>query len=152
MTLKASKHEDESEGIVISFHSKWLPLLSGGEINCVFRKRGPRRATPRWIYVYVSTPTKAIVGRLPIKKIEEKLVEDCINQSSAGAIGRDELAKYAEGYNKLFVFTVGIYQLAKTEADFDHLSTRFGFYPPQSFLFLSTKGKKQLDKLCGFQD
>jgi len=150
MTLKATNKEEVSDGIIISFHGKWLTTLSSGAVGCVFRKRGPQHMIPHWIYVYVGTPMKAIAGRLPVKKVEVVSVKECIRLASEGAIGRDELAKYANGYKELFVFWVGNYQLANHGVDFAYLNSRHGFTPPQSFLLLSEQGKRRLDELCGF--
>jgi len=150
MTLKATKKEELSDGIIVSFHAKWHPLLTAGAVNCVFRKRGPQHMEPRWIYVYVGTPIKAIVGRLPLERLEVMPVTECLHLTTAGAIAKDELVQYANNYKGLFVFWVGKYQRANQEVDFDYLNSRHGFSPPQSFLLLSRQGKKQLDDLCGF--
>lgn len=151
MTLKAGKDEDLSDGIVVSFYAKWQPLLMAGKVSCVFRKRAPQHMVPRWIYAYFGTPIKAVAGRLSVQKVEAMPVAECLHHTSAGAIARDELAQYAHNYSSLFVFWVYGYQPANQEASFDHLSSLYGFAPPQSFLLLSTQGKTQLDELCGFE-
>ena len=150
MTLKATQNETVSDGIVVSFHAKWQPLLDSRAVNCVFRKRGPRHITTNWIYVYVSTPTKAIVGRLPVKKVEVLSVRECMGYATAGAITQDELSKSATGYKELFAFTVGNFKPANRVAGLNQLRSRHGFTPPQSFLLLSKQGKRQLDKLLDF--
>ncbi|HOO93761.1 MAG TPA: hypothetical protein PKX94_09840 [Opitutales bacterium] len=106
--------------------------------------------TPSWIYVYVGTPTKAIIGRLPIQKMEFLPLNECIRHSAKGAITKDDLSKYASGYAELFVFTVAEYQAAKTAVELEYLKERYAYSPPQNFLVLSKQGKQALDELCGF--
>ena len=144
------KGNDMSDGIVVSFHSKWLPILSRGAIKYVFRKRGPQNMNPKWMYVYVGSPTKAVVGRLPVTHVDTRTLRDCVGQASGGAITADELNKYADGYERLFVFTVGHYQAAARPASLAALSSKHRFVPPQSFLVLSIPGARVLDEMCKF--
>ena len=150
MTLKATIHDEISDGIIISFYSKWEPLLASGAVHCVFRKRGPRKMIPRWIYVYAGIPIKAIVGRLLVEKIEVLSIEESMRHLTKGAITEEEFSRYAAGYKELFVFTVANYQAAKKAADLENLKNRYGYSPPQSFLVLSKEGKRRIDELCGF--
>lgn len=148
--LKAVNKEDISDGIIISFHSKWQSLLMSSSVNCIFRKRGPRQMIPRWIYVYVATPIKALTGRLPVKKVEIIPIKECVNYTSKGAITEEQLVQYANDYKELFVFHVGKYQSAVRNADFAFLSSHYKFSPPQSFLLLSKQGKRIINDICGF--
>jgi len=146
MFLKAKGINDSSKGIVVSFHSKWQQILQEGKLRYVFRKRGPARMIPQWIYVYCGTPVKALIGRLPVKSLKRITVSECLKLAEYGAISENDLSNYAKDYNTLFVFEVGQYISARKAASLDQLNADYGFLPPQSFLILSEEGVDAVDK------
>lgn len=148
--LKMTNATDASESIVVSFEAKWDQPLRKNEVSVVFRKRGPRNFTPKYIYVYVGSPVCALTGRFAVEKCERLSTKDAVALADAGAIAADELERYARDYDHLYVFTVGDFESSKKELAYSDLSEKFGFSPPQSFFVLSKDGKSTVDKKAGF--
>ena len=152
MILKSQNNQDASDSILVSFSAKWAEPISDGSVLQVFRKRGPKSTSPKWVYVYAGTPIKAIVGRLPVTQLRQITIEESLALADEGAIDRKELQEYAGEYSTMFVFSVGKFEPAYKLVPVSKLKVDYGFSPPQSFLILSEKGKIALDALCGFAD
>ena len=60
-SLKATP-TDNSKSIILSFDSKWDAALHNNVVSVVFRKTGPTRFLPNYMYVYLNAPTSAIIG------------------------------------------------------------------------------------------
>jgi predicted transcriptional regulator len=146
--LKATTPTNSSSSLVISFNSRWQNPLLEGRISVVVRKRGPRAVTPDWIYVYINQPVSGIVARLPVNRFEWKgrMNPELCRQA---LLTRQELLVYS-GDEPLAVFHVGAPIRSSSVVDLRTLSSRFGFFPPQSFFILSASGKQHIDELCGF--
>ena len=149
--LKAAGPSDSSESIVISFQQKWLDPLRHQQISVVFRKRGPKKIIPRFIYVYVGSPHCLLLGRLPVTHYETLKTNAASRQAAKAGLSVDELAAYLKGYSDVFTFTVGPLQQVTRATDLKQLVERFGFSPPQSFFVLSLEGKQRLDDMAGLR-
>lgn len=152
MRLKSQDKNDASDSILVSFDAKWAKPLIDGSVSQVFRKRGPKSTSPRWVYVYAGAPIKAVIGRLPVIHLRQLTIKESLALVNEGALKRSELEEYAGEYGSLFVFAVGGFQSASSAATFHKLKENYGFSPPQSFLILSSQGKNELDALCDFAE
>jgi len=148
--LKAADLREASSSIIVSFHHNWLQPLLNNDVSVIFRKRGPRQIKPSWIYVYVGQPEGSIIGRLPIKNYSQLTIVEALQLSQEGHISKHDLQDYAGTYKKLSVFKVDPLQSSSPHVSRKTLVERFNFFPPQSFLILSTQGKILLDELAGF--
>jgi len=150
MNIKAALNEEKSSAIVVSFDATWEPLLNTDAVHHVFRKRGPANLDVKWIYVYMGSPIKALVGRLPVSSVQKLSIKDALNLALDGAIEYSELKKYAIGYLSLYVFDVGKYEKCKKHISYVELNNKYNFHPPQSFLYVSKNGHDELNTICGF--
>ena len=146
--LRRNSAEEDSEAVVVSFAMKWLNSLKANDISVVFRKRGPTQILPKWIYAYVASPLSAMVGRTPVESCRRLPVKECLKLADAGKIAVSDLEEYADGYLELVVYRIG--EFVEAEMSYLDLSKTFGFKPPQSFFYLSLKGKLELDSRIGF--
>lgn len=151
MNLKAMNREEASDGVIISFNSKWEPELGLNRIQCVFRKRGPKHIKLKWIYVYIGAPSKLLAGRFSVKKMSVQSIDKCVQLAPKGAISADELREYAKSYDELFVFEVGAFEPTCKDVHYAKLKAKYNYCPPQSFLILSKQGQVELDALCGYK-
>lgn len=149
--LKAADLREASTSIIVSFHHNWLQPLLNNDVSVIFRKRGPRQIKPAWIYVYVGQPESSIIGRLPIKHYSQLNIAEALQLSQEGQISKHDLQDYAGTYKKLAVFRVETLQRSSPHISRKTLVEKFNFFPPQSFLILSTQGKILLDELAGFE-
>ena len=148
--LKSEGSKNGSESIVVSFDSRWLKPLHENRISVVFRKRGPRSFSPKYIYVYVGSPVSALVGRTKVTKYEWMPLESALCKAQDGFIKEEELRNYAGRYSELAVFSVERFQAMPNTLSLQYLHDTFEFYPPQSFLRLSIQGEAELEKRGNF--
>lgn len=144
--LKATKPEEQSDAIILSFEERWEQSLVGNKISCVFRKRAPTKNDIKWMYVYVGSPRKAIIGKYEIKEIELLNVDAAVDLAVLGGLTKSELLDYAEDYSQIYLFSVQEFMKADKYADLDILKGKYKFTPPQSYLILSDFGKNELNK------
>lgn len=146
-TLKATGKSDASLSILVSFQSHWLEPLIENKISVVFRKRGPMHFIPDSIYIYVTNPVGAVIGRATINQYERLPVYQALKLADKGLITREELGFYAGVYGKLAVYKIGNIAISNPFVKRDTLKEQFDFFPPQSFMILSKEGRDRLDQL-----
>ena len=147
--LKATP-ADQSSCIIQSFHEKWKAPLIKSEIRVVFRKKGPKQFTPKTMYAYISTPTSAIVAKMPVLSCEFLPLDEAVQRATRGAISEDELRHYAKTNRELVVIEIGKTSVAKTPITLDYLVQTHGFWPSANFIPLSNHGVDVLDQLGDF--
>lgn len=143
-TLKGSS---DFNAIILSFHSHWADRIAKGEIKAVFRKKGPQKRIPKWMYAYVSTPLSSIVSKLLVTNVEYLSIDDAVAHSKAGLLSETQLREYADKAKGLYVFHVGQVINATAPLTLGILIERFGFWPSANYIPLSDEGVEQLDKL-----
>lgn len=147
--LKQAVHEQvPSKAIVVSFDDKWRNPLDEKQVRCIFRKRAPRNWTPKYIYMYIGSPTSSLIERCEILSLEWLRVSEALALANTGHISEPELRSYAAGYENIAVYHIKTIQMFKRPLSYSFLKQRFSFSPPQSFFALSEVGQKQLDE-CG---
>jgi predicted transcriptional regulator len=150
--LKATTNDDASEAIVVSFDAKWGEILQQKHLTRVFRKRAPRNVGPSYMYIYIGTPVRALIGRCEVFGLDWLPTKEAIALFSEGAISEDDLRRYASTYEKLAVYTVGPIQVCRSPLSFSFLQEQFTFSPPQSFFVLSRTGQQKIDEVAGFAE
>jgi predicted transcriptional regulator len=153
-SLKATP-TDNGNSIILSFDSKWDAALRNSMVSVVFRKTGPTRFLPTYMYIYLNAPISAIIGGFPITRIENLSVEDAVKAASAGGLTENEIRAYAatafgKSYSVLVAYYVGRLQLATSPITQQYLKSKYGFWPSPSFIPLSMTGKATLDRLGDF--
>jgi predicted transcriptional regulator len=143
--LKATDPADATSSIVVSFDAKWKLPLTHQQVSVVFRKRGPKSRELDWIYLYMSTPEGAIVGRGKVARYEMLPLKEALKLCPKALLTEKELGDYAFGYESLAVFFLANVQVAKTPLTLDRLAKEYEFKPPQSFIIMSKSGKRALD-------
>jgi len=142
--LKARSVEEQSNAILVSFDAKWDQVLKSGGVEYIFRKRGPTSKNINWMYVYIGSPEKSLIGRLPILQLDLMTTDTASNLASRGELSRRELEEYAGNYASLFVYHVGTLEPFQTPMAYKDLKQKYEFNPPQSFLYVSKAGQNEL--------
>jgi predicted transcriptional regulator len=153
-TLKATQ-ADSSRSIIVSFHSKWDAPLRSGKVSAIFRKAGPRKFTPDWLYAYLNAPVSAIVARIPVTDYRSVSIDDALRLANEGMISEEELRdyaapRYAKPYSSLVVYRVGAIEMAASPVTMQLLSSEYGFFASPNFIQLSESGVAILNRLAGF--
>ena len=148
---KATDPSEATDSIVISFDSRWFEPITTGKVKAVFRRRGPTKMVPKFIYVYTNSPICALIARMNVTHYEwvsDPNAELC----EKALLSVKEAAIYADTSPQLAVYHVGLLTIANPQLPLSLLNERLGFKPPQSFFHLSSQGKIMIDKLAAFPD
>lgn len=124
---------------VLSIRPQYSEKIMQGKKTVELRRRFPISATQGTIaHIYSTSPIRAMVGRVKIAAVIklplEKIWDDYSNYAS---IGRPEFDSYFSGLNEGFALKFEDAKLLPRPIDLSELRSRFGFEPPQSFLYAS---------------
>lgn len=151
LVVAAAKDEKErSDAIVVSFDNKWHEKIKEGVFSAIIRRRVPTALQPRWLYFHVNSPIKAICGRAEIRSVKK------VDRASAASFTKELALSVSE--IELYIGdreTVGIYEIGAIELSIEDLSTSklaesLLYYPPESYLSLSSSAKAIIDRLGEF--
>lgn len=148
-TLKGG---EDFDAIILSFHSHWAKSIASGEVSAVFRKKGPKRRTPKWMYAYFSIPLSAIAAKLVVKNVEFLPIDKAVAHSKAGMLSEKQVREYADDGEGLFVYHLGRVVNAMQPIALERLVQQFGFWPSANYIPVSDLGVQQLDALLRGQD
>ena len=147
---KASGTADCSDGIVVSFESKWYPALSKSDFSLIIRKRVPVTQKPDWLYFHINSPRSAICARAQLISTSLITTELVHTHTSDLCLDHKEIDEYCGGLVEVGAYHIGKIQLAPVEVSASMLEDRVIYSPPQSFMFLSHRAKEIIDAACNF--
>jgi hypothetical protein len=148
---KATKADDQSDGIVVSFGAEWHKPLLEAKFKAVIRKRVPKTVVPKWLYFHINSPVSALCARAEILAIRELTPTQARAKARDLALSVADVDGYMGGEN-IGCYEIGQITFAHRELGSDDLNTRIIYHPPQSFFILSKAAKQIVDQLAGFQD
>lgn len=135
--------------VLMSIQPRFAEAIFRGEKTHELRRRFPASLTGATVYVYASTPTRAVIGSFRIASVERRprwlvartrrlattLTSEQINTYLAG-LQHGVLIEVAEQLR--FAHTVPLADLR-----------RYGVEPPQSYRFLATDVRDELERVGG---
>ncbi|MCY4345641.1 MAG: hypothetical protein OXC17_02455 [Aestuariivita sp.] len=136
---KISDKQQRRTDIVLSLRPSCVQLILAAAKTVELRRRFVTRLYYGEMnaFLYASSPTKALVGMVPILAIEEIALDDIWTKYAAAAcVTPSEFNQYFEGKNTGVAIKMGgIRPLAKPMG-LTELRDRFDFVPPQSFSYV----------------
>jgi predicted transcriptional regulator len=125
--------------LLLSVQPRYADKIFDGTKTVELRRTRPRITSGDLAIVYVSTPIKAIVGFLEIKKITEASPGVIWPEISRQAgISKQNFDEYYQGADKAFALYLRHARLLPRPIDLSHLRRLWqNFRPPQSFGYLS---------------
>jgi predicted transcriptional regulator/DNA-binding XRE family transcriptional regulator len=123
--------------VVLSIRPKYTDRIMEGKKTVELRRRFPLSA-PRgtMAYIYSTSPVRAMVGRAEIADIIKLPVADIWRRYRKSAyITKSDFESYFSGLKEGFVLEFANAQLFPRQLELSELRDRFGFEPPQSFLY-----------------
>jgi predicted transcriptional regulator/DNA-binding XRE family transcriptional regulator len=123
--------------VVLSIRPKYTTRIMSGEKTVELRRRFPASAPKGTIaYIYATSPERAMVGFAEIAGVRKLAVEEIWRRyGDVAFIERPDFDSYFEGVDQGFALEfVNVRTFAKPLSLSD-LRERFGFEPPQSFLY-----------------
>jgi predicted transcriptional regulator/DNA-binding XRE family transcriptional regulator len=132
--------------IVLSIRPQYANRIMAGEKTVELRRRFPASAPKGTIaYIYSTSPERAMVGLAEIAGVRKLAVEDIWRQyADVAYIERADFDSYFKGVDQGFALefeNVHPFEMPLSLAD---LRERFGFEPPQSFLYVKRDLRRAL--------
>ncbi|MEI6076358.1 MAG: hypothetical protein WCS94_12325 [Verrucomicrobiota bacterium] len=147
---KATRPEEQSDAIVVSFGSEWHEHLIAKRFGVVIRKRVPKSADFKWLYFHINNPVSAICARAPIEKIFSAKTKEVVALAKKINLTPAEILAYIGNDTSMGCYQLGVIQIATKPATSAALSEQLAYFPPQSFLIISTEAKVIIDQVAGF--
>lgn len=123
--------------VVLSIRPKYTSRIMAGEKTVELRRRFPASAPKGTIaYIYSTSPERAMVGFAEITGVRKLDIEEIWNRyASVAFIERTDFDAYFEGLDQGFALEFSNVRPFETPLSLTDLRERFGFEPPQSFLY-----------------
>jgi predicted transcriptional regulator/DNA-binding XRE family transcriptional regulator len=123
--------------VVLSIRPQYSEKIIQGEKTVELRRRFPVSAPRGTIaYIYCTSPVQAMVGRAEIMDVIKLPVADIwLKYASAASIDKSEFDSYFDGLDEGFALKFANARPLPRQLDLSELRERFGFEPPQSFLY-----------------
>jgi len=123
--------------VVLSVRPQYSDKIIEGKKTVELRRRFPTSAPRGMIaYIYSTSPVRAMVGQAEIANVIKLPVSE-IWQKYAGRalINKDDFDSYFDGVNEGFALKFKNARPLPRRIDLSELRERFGFEPPQSFVY-----------------
>lgn len=147
---KASGPADRSDAVIVSFDAAWHEAIVARTLTAVIRKRIPTSIEPTWLYFHVNSPRSAIVARSRLENVGYVPITTARSMTSELGLNRSEVDEYCLNLSQVGLYRLAGIELASTPAAVDGLRRTLIYWPPQSFLFLSSSAKSIIDAECDF--
>lgn len=123
--------------VVLSIRPKYSARIMSGEKTVELRRRFPTSAPKGTIaYIYSTSPERAIVGVAEIAGVRKLDVEEIWQRyADVAFIERPDFDSYFEGVDQGFALEFVNVRPFENPLTLTELRERFGFEPPQSFLY-----------------
>lgn len=123
--------------VVLSIKPQYSEKIIGGSKTVELRRRFPISAPHGTLaYIYSTSPIRAMVGVAEIKDVLKLPVEQIWSQYEKSAfITQQDFDRYFEGLDFGFVLVFDEARAFKRSIPLTELREKFGFEPPQSFLY-----------------
>lgn len=135
-----------SKDLVLSIHPEYTDKIMEGTKTVELRRRFPLTAAPgTLVYIYSTSPIRALVGRAEISDVSKLPVSQIWRKFSKPAgVKRKDFDSYFNGLQEGFALEFSNVKALPRPLTLSELRDRFGFQPPQSFLYVSPMLKKAL--------
>jgi len=136
-----------SLSIVLSIKPEFVDLIFDGQKTVELRKAIPKNiSTEMEIIPYASSPTKSIVGRATIKKVEAHTLEKLWAKiGHKTGITFDYFSEYFEGKEMGYGLVLDSIEKFTTPHDLHSLREELNFFPPQSYMYSSPELLEYID-------
>ena len=132
--------------VVLSIRPKYTSRILAGEKTVELRRRFPVSAPKgTTAYIYSTSPERAMVGLAEIASVRKLELEEIWRRYAGAAyIERAEFDSYFEGLDQGLALEFENVRPFETPLSLFELRERFGFKPPQSFLYAKRDFRRAL--------
>lgn len=132
--------------VVLSIKPVYSEKILEGHKTVELRRRFPVAAPSGAIaYIYATSPIKAMVGTAEIRDVLKLPIEQIWTEfETSASIERDKFDKYFEGLSEGYALVFDDVKAFSRPLPLNELRAKFGFEPPQSFLYAKRDLRKAL--------
>lgn len=137
---------EESKDLILSIHPQYSDKILAGKKTVELRRRFPlTTAKGTKVYIYSTSPVRAIVGSAEIAGIIKLPIKDMWKKYSKCAfIKKQAFESYFEGLSEGFALELKNAQAFDKPIELLELRERFNFTPPQSFIYAKQEMRRAL--------
>jgi predicted transcriptional regulator len=127
--------------LLLSIRPKYAELIFKGEKTVELRRVKPKITAGDIVLVYVSSPTKALLGAFEVDKVVESSPESLwAKVNNIAGITEAEFIDYYEGTEKAYGIFIKKSWHLDTPLGLSNLKKAWNnFHPPQSYRYVSVK-------------
>lgn len=127
----------QNRDVVLSIRPQYSEKIIAGTKTVELRRRFPVAApSGTTAYIYSTSPVRAMVGMADIKRVLKMPVKEIWAQfEKVACIEKDAFDQYFDGVENGFALQFENIRALKEPLPLTELRQRFGFEPPQSFLY-----------------
>lgn len=125
--------------LLLSIRPKYAEQIFNGEKTVELRRIKPKLSRGDTVLVYVSSPTKALIGAFEVDKVIETSPQSLWQKvSSIAGVTEQEFSEYYDGTEKAYgIFIKKTWQLDQP-LNLSNLKAIWkNFHPPQSYRYIS---------------
>lgn len=129
----------EKRTLLLSIRPKFAEMIFNGSKRVELRRRRPRVCAGDKVYVYMSSPVRALVGEFVVQRVLSSSVDDLwdIVRDCAG-ITQEHFEEYYSGTDLGYAIFVAESTRLPSPIELDDLRRIWrGFRPPQCYAYLS---------------
>ena len=132
--------------VVLSIRPQYASRILAGAKKIELRRRFPATLPKGTIaYLYSTSPDRAMVGVAEIRDVKKLAVSEIWDRySSVAFTEKPDFDAYFEGLDEGFALGFGTVRPFVSQLSLSHLRERFGFEPPQSFLYAKENLRRAL--------
>jgi predicted transcriptional regulator/DNA-binding XRE family transcriptional regulator len=136
---------DHLRDVVLSIKPQYTSKILEGEKTVELRRRFPAAPKGTIAYIYCTSPVRAIIGRAEITEIIKLPVDEIWREYHASAsVDKSDFDSYFSGINEGFALKFANAEAFSRRLELPELRERFGFEPPQSFLYATPVLRKAI--------
>jgi predicted transcriptional regulator len=136
----------QEKTLLLSLRPRYAELVFAGTKTVELRRVRPRVQRNDWIFVYVSTPVKALTGAIQVADVIENRPSTLWGKVRNGAgVTRRQFDEYYEGALKAYAIVVNAALLFREPVELGRIREVWpGFQPPQSYRYLDVEQRKSI--------
>ena len=127
-----------SRAVLLSVKPRYAQALLAGTKTVEVRRRFPAQPSGTVIFIYASSPVRAVLGTVVLDQIS-RVASEAVSHIHRGQIeiGREELAVYLDGVETASILEVSGPRTWSGSVPLEALRARVELEPPQSFRYLT---------------
>lgn len=128
----------QPKDFLVSVRPQYAAKILGGEKTVELRRRFPDSGSiGATLFIYSSSPIRALVGRVKIKDVQKLSVSEIWKEhSEAACISKKDFYRYFSGVKFGFAIMLGtVHPMPRVTAS--DLELQFGIVPPQSYRYVA---------------